>query len=182
MKYKLLLRVLSLLLLFCFAQCKKQHDTPKTEIEKLPAITHEGKNTFGCLLNGIAYTPGGGGILDIVLSVQYDPTFQGGQFIIKTKDLRNINNNISLYLHADSINTPGTYPLLFKSKYWINYDAVQNNNCSYTNYYTSPVSGFLSLSKFNVINRIVSGTFAFKFSTVQCGIIDATEGRFDVKY
>ena len=62
MKYKLLLRVLSLLLLFCFcfAQCKKQHDTPKTEIEKLPAITQEGKNTFGCLFNGVAYTPGGG--------------------------------------------------------------------------------------------------------------------------
>lgn len=30
-------------------------DEPKTELEKLPPITQEGKNTFGCLVNDIAW-------------------------------------------------------------------------------------------------------------------------------
>ncbi len=50
----------AVLLTFSFAQCKKHHPPPKTELEKLPPITQTGANTFGCLLNGVAFTPGGG--------------------------------------------------------------------------------------------------------------------------
>lgn len=172
-----------LLLALCsiFAACKKDHP-PKTELEKLPLITQTGANTFGCLLNGVAYTPGGGGVFGNVLSVQYDPTFQGGQFIIKTENTSNINSKRYVNLHADSISTVGIFQLAFKSKYWINYDAIQSNGCTYSNYYENPISGSLLITKFDTSNRIVSGTFDFKFNNANCGTIEATQGRFDVKY
>jgi hypothetical protein len=34
---------------------KSDDPEPKTELEKLPPITQEGKNTFGCLVNGTAF-------------------------------------------------------------------------------------------------------------------------------
>src|ERR1035437_7369996 len=120
-----------LLFCFCFAQCKKQ-PIAKTELEKLPPITQTGAYTFGCLINGVAYIPASPGIIHQVIDVLYDPTFQGGQFIIKTKNIKDLNNKVYINLHADSISTTGIYQLGFKSKYWINYDS---NNCTYSNYY-----------------------------------------------
>ena len=44
------------LLLIAFSSlglhCKKEPDEPKTELEKLPPLTMEGKQTFGWLANG----------------------------------------------------------------------------------------------------------------------------------
>ena len=184
MKHKLLLRVLSLLLLFCFAQCKKQHDTPKTEIEKLPAITQEGKNTFGCLLNGTAYTPGGGGILDNVLSVQYDPSFQGGKLSITMRRIYDSNMELYLSIGGDSINNVGIYQLSFPGKYKVFYEDSRSN-CTFTTIDPpGPMifSGSLNITKFDTITKIISGIFSFKISNLGCGILEATDGRFDVKY
>ena len=131
MKHKLLLllRVLSLLLLFCFcfAQCKKQHDTPKTEIEKLPAITQEGKNTFGCLLNDTAYVSGGGGLLDNTLKCLYDPTFGGGDLSIKAKKYINGNDFISITLNARPVNTSGNFLLTDGGVFGVAYFDTQSS-------------------------------------------------------
>ncbi|MEO6453447.1 MAG: hypothetical protein ABIN97_05210 [Ginsengibacter sp.] len=182
MNYKLLRAICPMLLFcFCFAQCKKQKQTPKTELEKLPPITQTGANTFGCLLNGVAYTPGGGGILDQVLKTQYDPTFQGGQFYITTK--RFFENNQSIYLSIDGfkINDIGHFTLYLQSMYRLFYNDSRIN-CQFDTYSDTPTSGFLDITKFDKANRIISGTFNFKFSNQNCGTIDATDGRFDVKY
>ena len=174
-----------IILYACFAMfigvsCKK--NKPKTELEKLPPITQTGAKTFGCLINGKTYIPGGGGILDRIMIVQYDPTFEQGQFSIKTQKIINSNEYISLSIHADSIKSPGVYQLSLKSKYWIYYDNLKNNQCFFETINQQPISGVLTLTKFDTINKIVSGTFSFKISTPECGLIEATDGRFDVKY
>ena len=77
-----------LLLALCsiFASCKKDKITNSqlAESEKLPPITQTGANTFGCLVNGIAWLPNGtkpqSGGSNIELYV--DPTFQGGAFYV----------------------------------------------------------------------------------------------------
>jgi hypothetical protein len=168
------------LITFCFTQCKK-NPIGKTELEKLPAATEIGANSFGCLINGVAYTPGGGA-LDQVMIVQYDPAFEGGQFSIKTQRIFNSNNYISLSIHADSINSIGIYPLGLKTKYWVYYDDLKNNNCAFETINQAPTLGTLRITKFDLANRITSGTFSFKVSTVECGTIDVTDGRFDVRY
>ena len=44
-----------MLLLASCDGCKKDDPKPKTELEKLPPATQEGKDTFGCLVNGKAW-------------------------------------------------------------------------------------------------------------------------------
>ena len=44
--------------MFMGASCKK-NKPQKTELEKLPPVTQTGANTFGCLINGKAFTPKG---------------------------------------------------------------------------------------------------------------------------
>jgi hypothetical protein len=174
---KLLLNLI-LLLSVTFAACKK--DKNSTNDDQLPPATQTGANTFGCLINGKVYKPNGGGIAIQSLSVSYDPTFQGGKLGIRTS-MRN-PSKIDLTINADSINSIGTYTLVQASKYWIFYADFNVNNCSFETINTPPTSGILTITKFDIVNKIVSGTFSFKVSTSTCGVIDATDGRFDVKY
>ncbi len=165
------------------AGCKKNRtQKPKTELEKLPPVTQTGANTFGCLINGEAFIPGGGGPFDKVLTVQYDPTFEGGQFSINTQRIFGSNKYISLSIHANGINETGTYDIGILSKYWVYYDDLTNNSCYFETINTTPISGKLVISKFDIYDKIVSGTFTFKVKTDQCGEIEVTYGRFDVKY
>lgn len=171
-----------LFLCFCFAQCKKNKPT-KTELEKLPPITQTGANTFGCLLNGVAYTPGGGGI-GWVLKVHYDPTFEKGVLDITTRRIFDNNKSIFISIGGDSINTIGIYPLRYPSNFKIFY-SDNRSNCEFTTIDPPPppfISGSLSIAKFDNVNRIISGVFEFKVLPFACDTITATNGRFDVKY
>lgn len=177
MKKNNTLWLLLLALSSLFAACKK--DSPQDELSKLPPTTQTGANTFGCLVNGKAWMPAGGGVFDNLLSVIYDPTFQGGNLSIRAKKIMN-GTTTRITLNGDSINFVGVYPLLLHSHFNVVYS--DQINCDFHTYYDTPLSGSLNISKFDTTNRIISGTFSFKVSTAGCGIIDVTEGRFDVKY
>jgi hypothetical protein len=49
----------TVLLVVITLSCKKNKNEPETELEKLPPITQTGANTFGCLVNGVAWLPNG---------------------------------------------------------------------------------------------------------------------------
>ena len=81
--------------------------------------------------------------------------------------------------------TPLKFKPLLKNKLFLHVVAMLIFcSCSSDRYIysASAPDNFLSISKFDVINRIVAGTFTFKVSTISCGTIEATDGRFDVKY
>jgi hypothetical protein len=164
-------------ILLLVVSCRKRN---QTEVEKLPAETQTGANTFGCLINEVAWTPSGGGIFDRVLTVIYDPTFQGGSLSIRAKRMIANGQTTSITLNGDSINTVGSFPLFLHSKFVVVHsDQV---NCSFHTYYDTPTSGVLNITKFDMNARIISGTYSFVISTTACGTIKATEGRFDVKF
>lgn len=169
----------SCLIILMAASCKKNKAVPKTELEKLPPITQTGANTFGCLLNGKAWIPGGGGFFGNVLSVQYDPAFEGGSLSVRAKKITN-GTSVRITLNGDSINTVGSFLLLLHSQFNVVFS--DQMNCNFHTYYDKPILGILNISNFDRNNRIISGTFSFKISTAECGLIEATEGRFDVKY
>ena len=172
--------IASCLLVFVTTGCKKEKTTKvKTELEKLPPITQTGANNFGCLVNGKAWIPGGGGVFDEVISVQYDPTFEGGSLSIRARKITN-EANVTLTLNGDSINTVGSYPLLLHSQFNVVFS--DQINCNFHTYYDNPISGVLNISLFDRSKRIISGTFSFNISTSECGLIQATEGRFDLKF
>ena len=168
-------------LLLLNTQCKKSHSSPPlTELQKLPALTQNGRNTFGCLINGKAFMPGGGGIFTNVLSARYDPT-QGGIFSITAKYYFADNSRQFINLGAFGVNAPGTYNLQLHSPYAISYVLSNNSgSCDFNTWYDTPISGTLVITRFDTNPGIVSGTFSFKATTAACGTIEGTDGRFDV--
>ena len=131
------------------------------------------------MLNGEVLIPGGGGVFDNVLSVIYDPAFEGGSLSIRAKKVLN-GTSISLTLNGDSINSEGKYPLSLHSRFSVVfYDQI--SNCKFGTYYDNPTSGFLKITKFDKTERIISGTFEFTLTKPGCDTIKVTNGRFDKK-
>ena len=63
------LKLFTLIIMAIFAlnSCKKE----KTGIDALPPATQEGNDTFGCLVNGEAFTPKGSSFGGPILSSYY---------------------------------------------------------------------------------------------------------------
>jgi hypothetical protein len=163
--------------------CKK--DTPQP-LDQLPPATQEGKNTFGCLLNGQAWTPKGySGYSNY--SVVYDPTFNEGNFNLKVYRIEKQNDNSDiqyfLTLVMDTLSQPGTYslnsPNLRGGAYYM---IVRSNNqviCDYT--YENQIyrRGSLTITRLDLNKGIISGTFEFTLAKPGCDTIRVTNGRFD---
>jgi len=168
-------------LLLNAASCTKDHG------DTLPPETQDGKNTFGCLVNGEVWLNGG-----------YAPfpnpnlyaTIYTNRFVIgATKS----NNNTHQIIFMD-IKSP-----ISIGKFNFN-STLQNtgfhdlkNDCYYR-VDTVLSSGVVEIIKVDTINKIVSGIFnykAVKYSFVSMGlvskgscdsIVNITDGRFDIKF
>jgi hypothetical protein len=174
---------------FIGVQCSKIKNTtpPKTELEKLPPITQTGANTFGCLVNGVAWLPNGtkpgiGGGSNI--QVYVDPTFQGGMFGISGHKYKDGPFN-KVGFSANPCIGAGQY---FTNSSILIYDyskAFGNTICEITTneQLTTVKYGALNITKYDLTNRIFSGTFeATLYNATTCtDTIKITNGRFDVK-
>lgn len=149
----------------------------------LPAATQEGKDTFGCLLDGKAWLPNRKHTLDDML----EGHISGSKlFSLKAEDNQTPAN---FYLSvADSTGIkPGTYQL--RAGFDGSYDAVQGSTAWYLG--GTANQGQLTVTKFEPFTRtgpsgatvrgaIVSGTFEFTASSNSGQTITVREGRFDV--
>ncbi len=169
------------------ASCKK--DKPqdnRTELEKLPPITQIGANTFGCLVDGKAWLPNGSkpqnGGPNIVIDV--DPTFQTGLFRI---DAIKYNDGPGNFISINTFNctsagsygfSPSTLSVQFYSRF-------SNQICELSTTVNSTYKGgILNIVRYDLTNRVFSGTFSFELFNPQsqCGdTTRITDGRFDVK-
>src|SRR5688572_22243113 len=80
--------------------------------EKLPKLTQEGKNTFGCKVNGKNWVPHGGGGFGGVQPV--DGGYQATYNFNTTRNnvfIRAYDGNSSIFLYLRSVEQPGTYLL-----------------------------------------------------------------------
>ncbi len=163
--------------------CKKNRtQKPKTELEKLPPVTQTGANTFGCLINGEAFIPGGGGLFDKILNVHYDENYGAGSLNIKATMYS--GGNVYIISILGNVNNTGEYELLFRGDYGVFYSTTFST-CSFNTFdppQPNKISGLLNILKFNKVSKTIAGTFSFKINTDQCGEIEATDGRFDVQY
>ena len=175
---KTILTAISIISIFCFAQCKKN----KPDSNGLPAATQEGKNTLGFLLNGQPWIPlGFNGTAN--LSIDFDPGFNNG--VVGIAAYRILSNNVKETFGigiTDSLNflvPKYTIGLSNKSLYRVRFGRY----CSFfsTDSNTN-VSGMISISKLDRTNKIVAGTFNATLSKDGCDTIEITEGRFDMKY
>ena len=169
--------ILILITTFTLSCCNKEDDNPQNPIDQLPLATQTGANTFGCLINGEPF----------VVSNTSNQTaiYQDGGLLIGGQ--KSINNNltqVSIFISETSIgeiiSENNSYVLnsnsVPKGEYYI-----ENQNCFY--FTSSNYSGSITITKLDNINFIVSGTFEFKSISDNCeGIIDITNGRFDLQY
>jgi hypothetical protein len=162
-----------LILMTCCSSCELlfPKTEPKTELEMLPPITQEGKNTFGCLVNGKAFA--------VRNSYKQFALYQNGILQFGADfEKEEINQSVIIWLEAT----------LKIDTYRLNSDVLniasfidEISGCRYQSY--SPLSGYLKINYLDLRNFIISGQFEFDAVSTDClDTIRITEGRFDMLY
>ena len=173
-----------LLLALCsiFAACKKDRP-PKTELEKLPPATQTGANTFGCLLNGQAWVAHTDCkyLCDPAFKIHYDAGNGGNLGIESNYANSSLNINQTILIGIDSTNYKSDFFYNQMNSLHIGFSFVDQN--LYTRSWDSMVEtkGNMILTKYDLQNGIISGTFEFSLTKPGNQIISVTNGRFDYK-
>ena len=146
------------------------------EEEVLPAVTQEGNNTFGCLVNGKVWVPEGyDGTRNLDLS--YDPTYAEGAFNLHAYKILDGVREEDIVIYASGVKGKGDYNLNVDSSAAIFY----NSKCGYDRDENVSREGVLTITYFDLSKAIISGTFEFTLTKPGCDTIRVTEGRFDMK-
>ncbi|MDP3665079.1 MAG: hypothetical protein Q8R50_00240 [Sediminibacterium sp.] len=167
--------------------CRK--NKPVNPVDQLPPETQTGTNTFGCLVNGQVFKPGGASLSGGSLQCNYQLLPNNGYYFVLIGRYRNNNNGSgsSVGLYTDSLN------LIEGAKFNLKTRINGNPSASYS-FYTSAISlqsyetdgnlykGELWIKKLDTVNQIVSGTFWFDAVNTNGQKTKIREGRFDMRY
>jgi hypothetical protein len=102
------------------SSCKKHK--PISPVDQLPPETQTGANTFGCLVNGEVFKPGGlqlaGGSLNCVYQYVSWTNPPGGYIFVLSAGKRHSDGSVeSVAIEFDSVTlNPGIYHLVRKAK------------------------------------------------------------------
>lgn len=175
------------------AGCKKD------PIKALPKATQEGKNTMGCLVDGKAWTPKGsdgglvGGSAVPPISAQWRRQRRnglGGQLTLDFRRRSKEETKSDVRFFVPKLTQPASIALDQNANPYLGgtnpayglytfYD-----NLSDPDYRTGPdASGTLTITRFDTVACIASGTFSFTARDAASGqTVQVTEGRFDVGF
>jgi hypothetical protein len=172
--------IILFILTFTLSCCNKD-DAPKPiilPVQLLPPATQTGANTFGCLLDGQVFLPGNGSNpLDCVyqnIGGDYFFTLQANKrdsnsvligLALTTQRRQLLQNNIYSLIDINDGNVSGNYS--FGTLYF-------NTNQTET--------GQLTITKLDLTNQIVSGTFWYDVKDANGVVHQIREGRFDMRY
>ena len=170
------------------ASCKKT-ETVLTELQKLPSATQTGANTFGCLVNGVAWLPNGTkpdgwlGRPNLEIYINLNPSYR--TFGISAGQYKGVRSNISF----------GTSKILQIGEYVFDFANIDNeiffdyrklilggSNVEYSIPYESLTyrKGKFIITK---LDNIVAGTFEIELcKSNSTDTIKITNGRFDMKF
>ncbi|WP_125917017.1 hypothetical protein [Hymenobacter coccineus] len=175
------------LLLMLGSECKHDASVPPLAdpLSLLPAETQTGTGTFGCLVNGKAYTTAS--------CIKCNGDWQG----INTLAI-NGNTNANSDFHGELFTASMLINGTLRSGQNFNLATLQqspnptNNQfvanavagskpCVYEGNYVK--TGRVELTKFDGVARVAAGRFAFTlYEPGGCDTLRVTDGRFDVKF
>ncbi|RSK37186.1 hypothetical protein [Hymenobacter metallilatus] len=174
------------LLLLTLAACKKD------EVDALPKATQDGRGTMGCLVEGKAWTPyiapqlGGGS--PYVAYYRYRTSPGVALTMLFTRNARDKTPASSIYFFLPNTVGPGSVALdqpadpiraSFNPAY-ANYSDYKTG--LQVDYLTGPTApGTLTLTRFDTVARVASGTFSFTARALDGSTVQVTDGRFDVR-
>lgn len=198
-------KIFLLLFLFCLASCIRSNDDGTTR--NLPAITSEGKNTFGCKIDGVTFLPKtNGGFFSFKLpslSAKYFKerySVDGNQLnyffrILAYNEFTNKDISIELAKSPEPLIEGKSYPIVLKQdgSFFAKYSfSTSTKDKNYDNVYiherheyntSAEHYGELRIIKIDEEKRIVSGTFSFDcIDNDDNSITEIRDGRFDLKY
>jgi hypothetical protein len=164
---------------FLYTSCEKPPDpipppTPAPCDTCLPAITTEGKRTFGCRINGKVWLPKSGGF-----TLSY---FNNKINISAVKPLSAPQERERIHFDIRPINDTG-------------YFKFPNSDLSLATFTYSPsierindyvvdiaTKGYLHITRFDYEGGVISGTFEFDAYNSQGDTVHVTDGRFDLYF
>ena len=156
-------------ILFQQSSCKEDPPKPLTELEKLPPETKIGKQKFGCLINGGAFVPNS--------TVDVYAVFQQGILTIAGEiDIPHQWVGMVL-IENGNILEQGTYNLTSPP-----YQEAKSYYAECYYYEEHTIEGSVTITLFDKVNYIISGTFDFTTVAPGCDTLSVTDGRFDIKY
>jgi hypothetical protein len=169
----------AVLLALCLNSCKKDEvcDHPS-----LPCETHEGKNTFGCLIDGAPF------VADVKFTVG-GPVVVSGSFNEESKLLLiqgnrgNDNGSIDAVSFMSVVsNGVSVYNMTVTSSTFKGYLNFVGSSCEY--YHDQNNKGNLEITFIDLEKNIISGTFSMTLINSDCtkSSLVITEGRFDFGY
>ncbi len=173
-----------LILLLFFASllaCKK-------DIDELEPPTETGAGTFGAKVNGVLWAPQGFGIVPTAPILE--ARFGGGNSIfINARNFASSPTESEFELYIQNITGAGTFLLNQNTGKYpgqsASYGYYVERRITPTNEWITSAhhSGKIEVTKFDLTNKIISGTFEFTALNLYGTSvpITITEGRFDVK-
>jgi hypothetical protein len=168
---------------------------PTNPVDQLPAATQVGANTFGCLINGKAFTNGGSAFSGNNLACFYGyfytttPTspYSGFSFLLNASDLRNTCNITGITIAYDSLEMQqgntylmGTLKAGQGNGQYLRYPCGASDSAFTTSDTTT--MGQLNLTRLDQGSQIASGTFWFNVINSEGDTVKITDGRFDVYF
>ncbi len=169
------IRPLVFLIILCSCvSCRlfQNDDEPKSELEKLPPITQNGENTFGCLVNGKAFV--------VTNTSKQVAIFQQGQLQFGASFDEGVLDESVYMILGDPLIENETYDF---TEIGHNAEYQNRNNgliCLYT--FEETFEGLIVFSNIDLTNFVISGTFEFSTFTEGCDTVRITDGRFDMQY
>ncbi|HEV3222728.1 MAG TPA: hypothetical protein VGZ90_07610 [Puia sp.] len=178
-------RGLLFILLLANLQCKKSHPPPNI----LPPMTQDGKNTFGCMVNGEVWIPYSQcGLINFLTHCEelqsvvtpFDTTSKLPLEVDLFASRKIGQGSFTSFIIRTRILKTGK----FDSSFIVIY--TRDSISYYLQYPISHVSNAITVTKLDTVNKIVSGTFYFTLYNSSYGFTSdslvVTDGRFDVTY
>jgi hypothetical protein len=169
-----------LLLITGLVSCKKN-------VTDLPAATQTGANTFGAKLNGVLWVPQKFGVAPstAILEARYTGN---NAVVINARNFASEPKEYEFEIFLGNVTAPGTVTLNQNTGHYPDQTAsyayyIERQGMPLNEWITSTqYTGQVTVTKLDVPNHIVSGTFEFKAGSIDStgNPVTVTEGRFDV--
>jgi hypothetical protein len=169
-----------------FPGCKKN----KPAIDQLPPATQTGAGTFGCLVDGKVFKPKGDLFSGSIASASYqylNSSLSKGYFFSVSATNTSTDFVKGISINTDSLPIKEGQTIILE-KYGKKGAAagqfsIIGNDFIFHEYLTTfSEKGELKITKFDSLNRIVSGTFWFDAINSNGEKVQVREGRFDMPY
>jgi hypothetical protein len=151
---------------------------------ELPPITTEGKNTFGCKVNGAVYLPKGGALQGGSKNADIVYESDTAKLVIGTRNFDADQSVLIELFDTPDFDVAHNEYVLTNEKYRVYYrEDGDCNNCGCQ--YDIVETGFLKLLRYDKQENIISGTFEFTARSPNSNCqpaIKITEGRFDMPF